>query len=433
MEDLDFTAAEAQRFYDAGNRAVADVLCRGALAKNPRDQSAATLLAKVAEGFGETAAASRILASAGIPAPAAPTALPASWGGVFAPEQKFLLIKAWGNGFFSDLDYTLGLLLLAEMTGRTPVIHWGRNSLFSVDREQDAWREYFEPVSPLSIDDLTGKGYDIWPPKWNEGNLRVENLNKLDGPYSRLSGLHALNRPERIVVADFFTGVPTLTPWLRPDHPLFGRSSTEAYRYLIAKYLRVRTDLRASIDRFANERMAPSPTAPLIAAHIRASDKLKEDPQLDQKIAVYPGLIEQFASRAPGSRVFLMTDSSKIRDDYAARYGARLITTECTRTQTQVGLHYQKHDDRRKLGVEVLTDAFLAARCDYFVGLGSSNVTCFIYHLKPWSHHNCVLIGPLMTHMMNPFLYMTHEQLDRFLPAETMQSLRRKAEEPPLL
>jgi hypothetical protein len=316
------------------------------------------------------------------------------------------------------------------MTGRTPVIHWGRNSLFGVDPGRDAWQEFFLPVSGVTIDDLSGRGYDVWPPKWNLENLRTENLQKLAGPWSRLSGLLALNRPERVVVADYFTGVPSLMPWLRPSHPLWGRPITEAYRYLIAKYMRPRAEILAGVERFATERLPPGSLR--IAAHIRGSDKLAEDPQLPQKLAVYPGLIQRLAERTGEARVFLMTDSSLVREEYAQRYGRSLVTTDCARTETQVGLHLQQRPDRKRLGVEVLTDCLLAARCDAFVGLGSSNVTCLIYHLRPWTSHNCVIIGPLMTHLVNPYLYMPHEELDRFLPAETMASLRRRAGEPPL-
>src|SRR5262249_31865220 len=160
-----------------------------------------------------------------------------------------------------------------------------RNSLFGVDPERDAWQEFFLPVSAVTIDDLTGRGYDVWPPKWNEGNLRTENLQKLSGPWSRLSGLHALNRPEPGVVADYFTGVPSLMPWLRPSPPLYGRSFTEAYRYLLAKYMRPRAEILAGVERFAAERLPPGSLR--VAAHIRASDKMAEDPQLPQKLAVY--------------------------------------------------------------------------------------------------------------------------------------------------
>src|SRR5215469_16394010 len=36
-----------------------------------------------------------------------------------------LLIKAWGAGFWSDVSHVFGGLLLAEVTGRKPVVHWG--------------------------------------------------------------------------------------------------------------------------------------------------------------------------------------------------------------------------------------------------------------------------------------------------------------------
>ncbi|MFH1020476.1 MAG: hypothetical protein V1782_07685, partial [Pseudomonadota bacterium] len=48
-------------------------------------------------------------------------------------NEKFLLIKAWGFGFWSDVSQILGQLLLAELTNRTPIIHWGSNSLFTDD------------------------------------------------------------------------------------------------------------------------------------------------------------------------------------------------------------------------------------------------------------------------------------------------------------
>lgn len=45
-------------------------------------------------------------------------------------DNRYLLIKSWGFGFYSDVIAVLGSLLLAEITHRTPVVHWGKNSLF---------------------------------------------------------------------------------------------------------------------------------------------------------------------------------------------------------------------------------------------------------------------------------------------------------------
>ena len=45
-------------------------------------------------------------------------------------KSKYLLIKAWGFGFFSDVNHIIGQLLIAELTGRIPIVYWGKNSLF---------------------------------------------------------------------------------------------------------------------------------------------------------------------------------------------------------------------------------------------------------------------------------------------------------------
>lgn len=437
MEELTLTAEEARRYYDAGTIAVAELICRERLAKEPRDAECWALLSRIAADLGEPRLAVEYAQRATVADPESQAArasldsaraLPAPTRAAPGGPERFLLIKAWGNGFFSDVDQVLGNLLLAEMTGRTPIIHWGRNSLFGTDPEQDAWRLYFDPVSPHSIDDLAGKGLDFWPPKWNDANLRQENNQKLAGEWSRMSGLAALHRPERVVVVDYFNGVPHLLHWLPPGHPLQNHANPNtAYRYLIDKYLRPRADILQEIEAFAGWFLQPDAggRAPLIAAHVRAGDKWKDDPQLDQKNAYVPRLVQQFGARHPSFRLFLLTDSTVARDAYASMFGPRLITTDALRTPDRFGVHYKKeHTDRRRIGAEVLKDAYLAARCDYFIGIGSSNVTCFIYHLKPWTAQNCVLVGPLMTHMANPYLYMNHDQLARYLPPDQIERLR---------
>ena len=90
-----------------------------------------------------------------------------------AGRDKFLLIKAWGFGFWSDMDHVLGGLLLAEITGRMPVVHWGRNSLFSDDPARNAFDEFFEPVSAMRIDDLIRADFTYFPPKWSARSTRA--------------------------------------------------------------------------------------------------------------------------------------------------------------------------------------------------------------------------------------------------------------------
>ena len=81
--------------------------------------------------------------------------------------ERFLLIKAWGYGFWSDVSHLLGQFLIAEITGRIPVVHWGSNSLFGDETDQNAFEFYFEKVSTIGVNDLQNKDFDYWPPKWN--------------------------------------------------------------------------------------------------------------------------------------------------------------------------------------------------------------------------------------------------------------------------
>jgi hypothetical protein len=432
METLQRTAVEAQRFLDEGTPGVAELILREALAADPRDHRAWAVLAGVADAIGDAERATRfrqVAVSLDLTKPlTGHDSMP--WTGPVAaapatPDsstERFLLIKAWGYGFFSDLDHVLGCLLLCEMTGRTPVTHWGRNSLFRLGDGTDAFRSYFEPLSPCSVNDLTGKGLDFWPPKWRDANLLADNVQKQFGEFSRLSALHMLHRPERILVSDYHTGVCTLLPWLPPSHPMHGRSASEALRYLVAKYLRPRPDILAEVDAFAGWHFA---ARPLLAVHIRGSDKFVEDRQHEQKLAVIPQAIDFLAGADRNCGIFLLTDSSAILAQYQQRYGSRVVSTDCLRTESRTGLHYTGQPDKRRLGAEVLRDALLAARCDRFIGIGSSNVSCAINHLKEWTPGTTVLLGPLMTDRQNATQFMTMDQLKRFFSGDVLEAWRR--------
>jgi hypothetical protein len=72
----------------------------------------------------------------------------------------------------------------------------------------------------------------------------------------------------------------------------------------------------------------------------------------------------------------------------------------------------------------VLLDILLATRCEMFVGIGSSNVTCMVYHWREWPEDKRVIIGPLLTHRYNWFLYLTMDQLERYLPKQLVDRIR---------
>ncbi len=75
-----------------------------------------------------------------------------------------------------------------------------------------------------------------------------------------------------------------------------------------------------------------------------------------------------------------------------------------TRRSDHIGLHLIG-DDGYRLGAEVLIDALIAARCDYFIGTKVSNVSLAIDSLKDWAVDRALLIGHESARMLNRFIH----------------------------
>lgn len=351
----------------------AEALCRAVLEKNPDNSPATALLKQIADLVRPTACLT---------------------------GERFILIKSWGKGFWSDVDHVVGGLLLAEMTGRTPVIHWGPNCLFTAPGIDNAWPRYFEAINELAIDSVTGDDQTYFPSKWSASNLCEENLNLWQGPGSRVTNLSFLNRPETVVVADFHVSVAALVPWVETTSPLHGKSPAQLYRHLTQKHLRPQARIVEQVDAFHAKHLTG---ALYLAVHIRGADKHHEQRALAQINQRYT---EQIDRLAPDTRwkIFLLTDDHSIADAMLSRYGERLIMTHSERSTDAIGVHSRPGEGVRR-GEEVLIDTLLATRADRFVGNGASNVSAAVVHLKDWANDDLVLLAPIRQYRTMPVLY----------------------------
>ena len=316
--------------------------------------------------------------------------------------RQYILIKAWGCGFWSDVSHVLGQLLIAELTERIPVIHWGRNSLYGDGSSANAFEFYFEPLSKVSISDLQNDVSDIWPPKWHKGNLGESNVNTLNGPYSRIAGIYLLGRSEKLVVSDFFTSVYDLRPWIPEGHHLYGLSIDELWRYLVRKYLHPQKEIMDQVDKFHENHFA---SADFLAVHMRGSDKIREYTTGNSYIDEYISIIEEYLSSKNLQKIFLMTDDTRILKSIKKIYGNKVITTDCHRTENAQGVHKLPIQDRRKLGNEIMVDVYLAARAGAFVGSATTNPSRFVGYLKDWPEDTINLLGVNPFHRPNLFLH----------------------------
>lgn len=359
--------APARQALQQGNWALADLLCRQTLAQQPQHAAAQAGLVQVRQALG-------------LPHDRIPQASGAT---------RLLLIKAWGYGFWSDLDHVLGSLLVAELTGRTPLVLWGRNSLFRRPDTENAFEAFFQPVSGARLSDATAPGLSFYPEKWSRDTLSLEDLHKWDGPGSRLSGLYLLGRSEDVVVSDFHTKLNDLIPWIPSSSALHGLDRSALYRHLVKRQLHLQPALAQRIEALAERHLSG---ARWLAVHVRGTDKIQELSNLAEVNQQYDAWIERILAVNPQVRIFLLTDSTPVVDHFRARWGERVLSLPCERGNDSTGVHLSGHDGIA-LGEQVLTDAYLAARCDLFLGNGASNVSVGIRHLKDWASGTYFLIG----------------------------------------
>ena len=396
-----------------GNLPLAEILVRNSLPPDGDGAKALNCLGWIAAAVGSPEPATDYFAQAAALAPAwqqprnnlaqmhrcaAETKSPA----VSDLPMRYLLIKAWGYGFWSDVNHVIGQLLIAELTGRIPIVHWGANSLFWDGSLPNAFEAYFEPVSTATIFDLRDEMFTIWPPKWNHSNLFGGEVNKWTGPFSRVAGLYLLSRQEHIVVSDFCSSVFDLKPWIPRRSELYSMSVDDLHFYLVRKYLRPKPQVLNAVTDAYESHLA---TGEFIAVHARGSDKMLEMKNLDAVNDEYGQAIEEFRARHGVRRIFLMTDDSRLRDSYLRRYGDDVICMDCQRTDSTQGVHYQAGRNRRELGSEVMVDVYLAVRAKAFIGNGYSNPSLMVSYLKVWPKNHVRLIGPNMYHIPYAALY----------------------------
>jgi predicted O-linked N-acetylglucosamine transferase (SPINDLY family) len=385
-----------------GNLQRAEFHCRDLLQQSPEDALALTLLGHVALKVGCFDVAARHYARVLTLTPGAEDVEGYRRAALAADERqraaqprsaqpRFLLIKAWGYGFWSDVDHVLGQCLLAHITGRLPVVHWGGNSLFGSQGVDNAFTQFFEPLSGVTLDDLASEpGLRFFPDKWRAATLRDNDLAKFSGPGSRLSGLYLLRRPEEVVVSDFHTRLNDLLPWIDEGSEFFGLEHHTVARRLYGRHMRLRPELQQRIDARAATVLG---SERWLAVHARGSDKVYELSDLEAVNAATFERIDSVLAQQPGLRVFLLTDSEPLLQAFGQRYGARLAHTASVRSASDVGVHHQRAADGSTLAEQVITDVALAARCERFIGNGGSNVSLAVRHQKDWPAGHFELIG----------------------------------------
>jgi len=305
-------------------------------------------------------------------------------------NERFLLIKSWGCGFWSDVDHVMGQLLVAEISNRIPVVYWGTNSLYGESFKTNAFELYFEPVSEYSIYDLVNPQYTYYPPMWSYENIIVEDLDKITWANRNLGEI--IDSNANVVVSDVHYFIRPIINFIPKEHWAYGMTAHEIYRSLFDKYIRLKPDIEQEIEEFhVNELKGFSPT---LGVHIRGGDKVREVENLSHLNKQYHRKIQEFIDGYKVEKLLLLTDCKEMVDDFINRYGAMVVYTDCRRgliNATGDAPHLQDYSVKRRKGIEIIKDTYLASKCDFFIGNGYSNVSYTVNRLKDWPPESVVL------------------------------------------
>jgi len=305
------------------------------------------------------------------------------------PKTKFLLIREIGQGLWNEMHHVLTQVLAAEIMQRVPVVYWGKGSLYASSDGSNAFEQFFQPVSGYSVHDLAKEEFSFYPEYWNSGNILkpVPMSPKVD-KHAAIDTFEGSNSD--VCVRDTYVDVEKIIPLIPKGNPFYGLNRRDLFYRLIQKYIRLQKEAQAFIDAFYEENMKD---ASFLAVHIRSSDKIVEVQHLHELNSRYTMEIEKVLRANPGIRIFLMTDCIEILEEYKKRYGELLIHTDCKRAHKDgLGVHFHEYPDNKLKGFEIIRDTWLAARCDFFIGNGYSNVSAAISELKNWKNDRIKLL-----------------------------------------
>lgn len=251
-----------------------------------------------------------------------------------------------GNaGFCAMLTYTLNGIRLALRDGAIPVVYYGQAAtrfFYDPVYGENVWEYYFEPVSSI--------GY--------------EQLRKaLDSKQLSADRVHSFSK--RQICHWHHSDLDRIATFWAKDVPDDPSAWMEAKRALGRKYvsenIHVKPHIITKVDVFWRAWIQSQFT---IGVHIRGTDFAYAEPTSPH--TYFDAIDRYLANRGTAPyQIFLATDQNQFVDLFRQRYGKRLITYDCLRSNRRRPPFKFSSESPYKRGEDVLIDMLLLSRCDF--------------------------------------------------------------------
>lgn len=315
--------------------------------------------------------------------------------------KRFHLIKSWGYSIWAEIDHIVSQLLVAELTGRIPVVHWGMDSLYSKSLTTNSFEIFFEPISKYTSSDVVKPSFSYFPSTWNSHNVLAEDPDKLKWKNRELSKM--MESQADVTVSDVYYHVSSIIPWIKKDHHVYGKTPHQVYRYLFDKYIQFQPDVIKKAQQFIQSHSHFRDEKPILGVHIRANAIVNEIGQVYNLNHYYHPNIWNFMHNFQCRHLFLITDSHQLAKEFKKLYGIydTLILSDSKKSFFKGRVHpnrsnypNQRHKDMELVQdtYDILKDTYLALQCDYFIGNGYSSLSNTVLRMKDWPETNIKLL-----------------------------------------
>lgn len=267
-------------------------------------------------------------------------------------EARFLVIMAMKGGLFVEVMKVVTCLERFADSGATPIVYFNRARFLYWGDDgwrgaRNGWEYYFHPLSEQRIEDLVP--------------MELEDLDGMSPEQ-----IADLCYDDVILVEHFFQDKLDPLGDVPPEQ-------RQRFAKLWAENVRVKDEILHQVDEIAREHFTGNR---VIGIHYRWSDKVDEirlrlrlagrDPDIVEQCHLDRYIDEALAVAGDQEALFfLATEEEAVLERARAGLGERLISTEVTRTRSNLPPFLTAGHPR--LGDEALVDCLLLARCDYLV------------------------------------------------------------------
>ena len=303
--------------------------------------------------------------------------------------NKYLLIREWGCGFYADFLHVTQGLYLAELLGRQPLVHWGKESLYNNTSHQDVFKDFFD-YEALGLSEFMPNHKDTFPSEYKISPEQILLKNKYDtSEKTQLNYLQNLLTSNcELVVYDRFLNLGKLLPLLGID------ASNFSYKNLVSKYHKPCYTLLENYDREMKS-LNLSPGC-YNSIQLRLSEKVRTQDNYDSVLNQYYDFFNEKAG-CSNMDLFICSEDQKAIDFFSEKYPGRVVSSSASRNvykfdkeSSKLGITDNQFVpefllktpgmEKKWLGMEVITDVMIASKSNLFIG-SDSNVAKVISFL----------------------------------------------------